>query len=124
VRFAHRGQVQLLQRRELISATAALACALWRPGHEDRPPIATKTIDISGSGLLLRGVPLPRAGEDFVFELALDDHAPPLRGRLRVHEVLPDDRTRVVFTIVDERERSLITHMAFDLQREQKRAAA
>lgn len=124
VRFAHKHVVQLLQRREHIRAYVALKLDCWRPVREEGPPMSARTIDISGGGLLVRDLPRPRTGEKYVFELTLDERELPVRGRFTVCRVTGEGFAGVEFTVLDLRERSLTTHMAFDLQREQKRSLA
>ena len=123
VRFSHKHNVQLLQRREHIRAYAAFKLDLWRPGRENAPPITAKTIDISGGGLLVKGIPMPRAGEEYLFELLYDEREMPMTGRFAVMHVSPEGFAGVKFVAIDARDSSLLTHKAFDLQREQRRVA-
>lgn len=124
VRFAHKHNVQLLQRREHIRAYVALKLECWRRGRESDPPMNARTVDISGGGLLVKGLSFARVGEEYSFALLHDEREMPMQGAFVVRHMSPGGEAGVQFTVLDERDRALITHLAFDLQREQKRAVS
>ena len=74
VRFAHRGSPQLLKRREYVRATVDLPLTLLA-GDADGDDVAmhAHAIDLSGGGMLVKGLRAPRLGDELRFELELGD---------------------------------------------------
>ncbi|HEY4098022.1 MAG TPA: PilZ domain-containing protein [Baekduia sp.] len=121
LRFAHRGSPQLMQRRDYVRAEVALPLTLLVGGADDAPVTArAQTLDVSGGGMLVRGLPGPKLGDEHGFELALDDGAP-IRARGRVVRLVGIDSAGVQFTDVQHADRERLVHAAFDMSRDQHR---
>lgn len=116
VRFACKSSVQLLQRRENIRAYAAVGVTVW-PASSDAPGQDCRTVDVSGGGLRVRGLRLPRVGERYDFELRLLPRAAPILGRCEVTHLTDEGDAGVRFIQIDEAAQALIVHFAFDSMR-------
>jgi hypothetical protein len=124
VRFAHRGSPQLLQRREFVRAAVALPLALTlaTPDADEDPVTAhAQALDLSGGGMLVRGLPNPALGDEHAFELQLADAEKPIRGRGRVVRLVGIDRAGLQFVDVAQEDRVRIMHAAFEMSRDQRR---
>jgi hypothetical protein len=121
VRFAHRGSPQLLQRREFIRATVALPLTILA-GEADEEAVTAhaQALDLSGGGMLVRGLPNPAIGDEHRFVLELAD-GEPVRGQGRVMRIVGIDRVGVQFTDVEQEDRVRLMHVAFEMSREQRR---
>jgi c-di-GMP-binding flagellar brake protein YcgR len=124
VNFAHRGAIQLLQRREYVRATTAMAMIVLPHGRLDHVARRVQAVDISGGGMLVRGLPAPRAGELYGFDLDLVPGQMPVSGQFRVVRVEPGDRAGVQFTAIDHRDRQRVIQRAYELSRHQRRRVA
>jgi hypothetical protein len=124
VRFAHRGSPQLLQRREFVRAAVALPLALTlaTPDADEEPVTAhAQALDLSGGGMLVRGLPNPRLGDEHAFELELANSDTPITGRGRVVRLVGLDRAGLQFIDVAQEDRVRIMHAAFEMSRDQRR---
>jgi c-di-GMP-binding flagellar brake protein YcgR len=121
VRFAHRGRPQLLKRRDYVRATVALPLTLRAVGA-DEPTVTAhaQALDLSGGGMLVRGLPNPALDDAHAFELALDGGTP-IRGRGRVVRLVGLDRAGLQFTLIADEDRERIMNAAFDMSRDQRR---
>jgi c-di-GMP-binding flagellar brake protein YcgR len=123
VRFAHRGSPQLLKRREFVRASVELALTLTRGAADEEVVTAdAQALDVSGGGLLLRGLAEPRIGDEYGFTLAPADDEPPVSGRGRIVRLVGADRAGLQFTELDEAGRIRLTQLAFSMSRDQRRS--
>jgi hypothetical protein len=90
LRFSHRGNVQLLRRAELVSATTNARIVVLRSGAADHVAVEAKCVELSGAMVRVRGVPFAATGQLFEFDLFLIPREPAVRGQLRVERVGPD----------------------------------
>jgi hypothetical protein len=125
VRFAHRGSPQLLKRREYVRATVDLPLTLLAD-DADGDDVATHAhaIDLSGGGMLVKGLRAPRLGDELRFELELGDGEAPVAGRGRVVRLETADRVGLQFLDVAQPDRIRLMHLAFEMSREQRRRFA
>jgi hypothetical protein len=134
VRFAHRGSPQLLQRREFVRATVELPVTLVAVDADEEGVIAhAHALDLSGGGMLVRGLPNPTLGADHRFTLELGQaarpegsarasaDAEPVRGVGRVVRIVGIDRVGLQFTEVEQEDRVRLMHVAFEMSRQQRR---
>jgi len=115
-RFTCAGPAMLLQRREFIRSpyTAAINVV---PVRADAIAVSCETLNVSGGGLLLRGVTGVEVGDVLDFQLSpLDGDAMPIRGRCEVVRSAGDGDVGVRFTSIDELDRDRL--IAFAYQRE------
>jgi hypothetical protein len=125
VRFAHRGSPQLLKRREYVRATVDLPLTLLA-GDADGDDVATHAhaIDLSGGGMLVKGLHAPRLGDELRFELELGDGEATVAGLGRVVRLETSDRVGLQFHDVAQPDRIRLMHLAFEMSREQRRRFA
>jgi hypothetical protein len=126
VRFAHRGSPQLLKRREYVRATVDLPLTLSAAGADGDDVTTTHAhaIDLSGGGMLVKGLPTPRLGDELRFELELSDGDAPVAGCGRVVRLETCDRVGLQFSDVAQPDRIRLMHLAFEMSREQRRRFA
>ena len=125
VRFAHRGSPQLLKRREYVRATVDLPLTLLA-GDADGEDVAihAHAIDLSGGGMLVKGLRAPRLGDELRFELELGDGEAPVAGHGRIVRLETADRVGLQFCDVAQPDRIRLMHLAFEMSREQRRRFA
>jgi hypothetical protein len=125
VRFAHRGSPQLLKRREYVRATVDLPLTLLADDADgDDVAIHAHAIDLSGGGMLVKGLRAPRLDDELRFELELGDGDAPISGRGRVVRLETADRIGLQFSDVAQPDRIRLMHLAFEMSREQRRRFA
>jgi hypothetical protein len=125
VRFAHRGSPQLLKRREYVRATVDLPLTLSAAGADvDDVTVHAHAIDLSGGGMLVKGLQAPRLGDELRFELELGDGDPTVTGSARVVRLETYDRVGLQFFDVEQSDRIRLMHLAFEMSREQRRRFA
>lgn len=113
LRFDHTGRTQLLQRRAHVR-TDCIAMVVVTPAGGG--PQKAMTLNISGGGLLLRGLRDAPVDTELAFDLRLDLLPARIQGRCRVVRVTPDGLHGVQFSEIEESERDKI--MRFAYQRE------
>jgi c-di-GMP-binding flagellar brake protein YcgR len=125
VRFAHRGSPQLLKRREFVRATVDLPLTLLG-GGADEEDVTThaQALDLSGGGMLVKGLQAPHVDDRLRFALDLGDGQDPVQGGGRVVRLESADRVGLQFTEVGQADRIRIMHLAFEMSREQRRRFA
>jgi hypothetical protein len=125
VRFAHRGSPQLLKRRDFIRATVDLPLRLL-PAGADEEVVTThaQALDLSGGGMLVKGLEAPHLDDVLRFEVSLGEDQEPVRGTGRVVRLETADRVGLQFTDVAQADRIRIMHLAFEMSREQRRRFA
>jgi hypothetical protein len=125
VRFAHRGSPQLLKRREYVRATVDLPLTLLAAdADEDDVTTQAQAIDLSGGGMLVKGLHMPHLDDELRFVLELGDDCPPVTGRGRVVRLETSDRVGLQFCDVAKPDRIRLMHLAFEMSREQRRRFA
>jgi hypothetical protein len=121
VRFAHRGSPQLLTRREFVRATVTLPLTIDGAAADQEDVSAhAQALDLSGGGMLVRGLHAPALGDEHGFVLELAD-GEPVQGRGRVVRLVAEDRVGLQFTEVEQEDRVRLMHVAFEMSREQRR---
>src|SRR4051812_36098633 len=122
VRFAHRGSPQLLRRREYIRATVDLPLTL-RARDTDEEDVTTRAqaLDLSGGGMLVKGLRCPELNQELRFALELGDGEPPVRGAGRLVRQETDDRFGLQFTEISQPDCIRLQHFAFEMSRAQRR---
>jgi hypothetical protein len=122
VRFAHRGSPQLLKRREYVRATVDLPLTLV-PAGADQEDVTTHAhaIDLSGGGMLVKGLRTPRLGDELRFVLELGDGDVAVSGAARVVRIETEDRVGLQFCDLAKPDSIRLMHLAFEMSREQRR---
>lgn len=125
VRFAHRGSPQLLKRREYVRATVDLPLTLLaRTADEEDVTTHAQAIDLSGGGMLVKGLVHAHVDDVLRFELDLGDGRGPVSGRGRVVRQVTADRVGLQFCELEQPDRIRLMHLAFEMSREQRRRFA
>jgi hypothetical protein len=119
MRFAFTGSPQLLQRREFIRADFVADINVCRL-ESNAIGIAGKTVNVSGGGVLIRGMSTAQVGDLYSFDLSLFRGDPPISGTCRVMRVTGDGLVGVMFTEVDNVEQDRIVRWAFGVGRAEK----
>jgi hypothetical protein len=126
-RFEFRAEAMLLQRREHVR-TEYTAAVTISPSAGDAPAVAARTVNISASGLLVRGPLRAQVGEEADFRLApLDDvTGRTIRGGCRIVRRTPSGDHAIQFTSILEADRDHLMLFAYERElaaRERKLAA-
>jgi c-di-GMP-binding flagellar brake protein YcgR len=125
VRFAHRGSPQLLKRRDFIRATVDLPLTLLG-AEADEEDVTThaQALDLSGGGMLVKGLEAPQLDDVLRFEVCLGEGEEPVRGTGRVVRLETADRFGLQFVDVAQPDRIRMMHLAFEMSRAQRRRFA
>ena len=116
VRFEPRGRVQLLQRRAFVR-TDLIAMCLVHPRREGVPPQKGLTLNVSGGGLLIRGLQRVEAGDELGFDLRLDLLPARIQGEMKIVRVTPEGFAGTMFTQIDDADRDKLVHFAYTRER-------
>ena len=119
VRFEHRGRIQLLQRRAHVR-TDCIAAVIMTP--EGGAPQRCLTLNLSGGGLLLRGLSGVEVGDELPFDLRLDLLPARIQGRCRVVRATQDGFHGVQFTEIDEGDRDRLVRFAYQREKAAREA--
>ncbi len=120
VRFAFTHSPQLLQRREFIRTDFVCDITLCLLSSTNAIAIAGKTVNVSGGGVLVRGLSSAQVGDLYTFELALFRGEPPISGTCRVMRITGDGLAGVMFTEIESVEQDRIIRWAFGIGRAEK----
>jgi PilZ domain len=119
MRFDYKSAPQLLQRREFIRTDVSCDLHLCRMDAGSLG-IAAKTVNVSGGGLLARGVGTASIGELFTFELHLFRGDVPISGTCRIMRITGDGLAGVMFTQINPIEQDRIVRWAFGVAQAEK----
>lgn len=114
IRFSPLEPAEVLQRREFVRLDTPQPVQLTDPVGT---PIATHAVDVSGGGMLLRGLEHLEEGEVLRFSLDLGPNEPALEGHARVVRVDDEGHRGLVFEAISSSERQRLIHFIFDRQR-------
>ncbi|MCW2998556.1 MAG: PilZ protein [Solirubrobacterales bacterium] len=114
LRFTRRGNIQLLQRPDLVHARASARIVVLRTDRDDHVAVQATCVAVSGGGLKVRGIPGVAAGNRYDFELFLVDRDPPVHGAFRVERVGGDGVADGRLEAISASERSRLVHYAAD----------
>ena len=118
LRFDHTGRSQLLKRRAHVR-TDCIAMIILTP--EAGPPQKAMTLNLSGGGLLVRGL-RAEVDQDLAFDLRLDLLPARIQGRCRVVRRTPEGFVGVQFTEIDEGERDRLIRFAYQREKAAREA--
>ena len=119
LRFEHQGRTQLLQRRAHARTDCIAAVIVTAEG---RAPQRGLTLNLSGGGLLVRGLSGLQVGDELGFDLRLDLLPARIKGRCRVVRVTPDGFHGVQFSEMDEGERDRLVRFAYQREKAAREA--
>jgi c-di-GMP-binding flagellar brake protein YcgR len=114
VRFEPTGRTQLLQRRAHVR-TDCIAAVLFGGRR-------AMTLNLSGGGLLVKGLGGVEIGEEVDFDLRLDLLPARVQGRCRVVRQTPEGFVGVQFTEIDEGERDRLIRFAYQREKAAREA--
>lgn len=115
IRFRPAQPAEVLQRREFVRIDAPQPVHVHDP--RDGVAISTHAIDISGGGMMLRGLEHVTEGRRLRFTLELGGQEPPITGTARVVRAAREGHRGVVFEAISSLERQRLIHFIFDRQR-------
>ncbi|HEY3189629.1 MAG TPA: PilZ domain-containing protein [Solirubrobacteraceae bacterium] len=119
LRLEHRGRLQLLQRRAYVR-TDCIAMVIVTP--DGGAPQRGLTLNLSGGGLLVRGLSGVAAGDELAFDLRLDLLPARIQGRCRVVRATPDGYHGVQFDEIDEGDRDRLVRFAYQREKAAREA--
>ena len=119
IRFEHQGRVQLLQRRAHVRTELIAMVVMTGDGG---PAQRGMTLNLSGGGLLLRGLAGVDVGSELAFDLRLDLLPARIQGRCKVVRVTPEGFHGVMFTEIDEDDRDKLVRFAFQRENAARQA--
>jgi len=119
LRFEHRGRIQLLQRRAYVRTDCIAAVIVSADGG---PPQRGLTLNLSGGGLLVRGLSGRQVGDELAFDLRLDLLPARIQGRCRVVRVTAEGFHGVQFSEIDEGERDRLVRFAYQREKAAREA--
>jgi hypothetical protein len=114
LRFEPRGRVQLLQRRAFVRTDCIAAVIMMPPGGT---PSRCMTLNVSGGGLLVRGLTGVEPGAVVPFDLHLDLLPARIQGTCEVVRITPDGLVGVQFSEIDAGDRDRLIHFAYTRER-------
>jgi hypothetical protein len=114
LRFEPRGRVQLLQRRAYVRTDCVAAVIVMPPGAN---PCRCLTLNVSGGGLLVRGLTGVKAEDELPFDLHLDLLPARIQGICKVVRVTPEGLVGVQFADIDASDRDRLVHFAYSRER-------
>jgi hypothetical protein len=114
VRFTIDGPPQIVQRRQFVRVIAPQAVTLdnacgWVS--------ATRSLNISGGGMLVSGPADLELDSTIRFTLSLGDDIPPVEGLGRVVRAGSEQQRAIVFEEIAQADRERLIHFIFDRQR-------
>jgi hypothetical protein len=110
IRFRPAEPAEVLQRREFVRIDSP------QPVVVDGA-VRTHAVDISGGGMLLRGLEHLREGQRVRFSLELGGSHAPIQGGARVVRVGREGQRGLVFDAISAKERQRLIHFIFEKQR-------
>jgi hypothetical protein len=116
IRFVPAETPEVLQRREFVRIDAPQPVHLTAEGAGEA--VRTHAVDVSGGGMLVRGLEGYEEGHRLRFTLELGPDQPPIEGTARVVRTLGNDgQCGVVFEAISTSERQRLIRFIFDRQR-------
>lgn len=110
IRFRPEQPAEVLQRREFVRIDSP------QPVVVDGT-VRTHCVDISGGGMLLRGLEHLIEGQRVRFSLELGGSEPPIQGGARVVRAGEEGQRGLVFDALTPKERQRLVHFLFEKQR-------
>jgi hypothetical protein len=110
IRFRAAAPAEVLQRREFVRIDSP------QPVVVDGA-VRTHAVDISGGGMLLRGLEHLQEGQRVRFSLELGGSEPPIQGGAQVVRAGEDGQRGLVFDAITAGERQRLIHFIFERQR-------
>jgi c-di-GMP-binding flagellar brake protein YcgR len=129
VAFEERGgSGEIVQRREFVRVDAIQPLRIWLDTHagtgeDGEREFRTNTINVSGNGMLIKGVPGLHHGASFWFELLLAEELI-VEGCARAVRDCGGGKWGVRIEEIPERSRDRLIHFIFDRQRRERMTAA
>jgi hypothetical protein len=116
VRFLARGPAELLHRRAYVR-TDYVARVFLMPVEGDGRPMPGVTLNVSGGGLLLRGLAGHSLGDELRFHLEISAASPRIAGACRVVRMTPEGFVGLQFTEIAEADRDRLINFAEQRER-------
>lgn len=106
---------EVLQRREFVRIDTAQPVVLTPEGEQTT--IQTHCIDISGGGMMLRGLDHYKVGRRLRFSIELRPGEPPIKGWARIVRTVDAGHRGLIFEEISSTDRQRLIRFIFDMQR-------
>lgn len=116
VRFIARGPAELLHRRAYVR-TDYVARVFLMPVEGEARPMPGVTLNVSGGGLLLRGLAGHTLGDELRFHLELSASSPRIVGACRVVRMTPEGFVGLQFSEIADADRDRLINFAEQRER-------
>lgn len=110
----------VIQRREYARVEADLPVTVVRTSGDGRP-LTARTVNVSGGGVMVRGVGQLEVGERVSVSLWLDDNRRPLETPARMVRDVEPGVVGLLFDLIDEPARERLIRYVFERERENLR---
>jgi hypothetical protein len=117
IRFQPDGDAEITQRRSHVRVPAPQLVTVDAGGADE---LHARAVDLSGSGMLLRGAPDLQRDQILAFSIALDPAEPPAEGTARVAGVRADGDCALAFESITEHERERLIRFVFTRMRAER----
>jgi c-di-GMP-binding flagellar brake protein YcgR len=114
VRFTVDGQPQIVQRRQFVRVIAPQPVTL---DDDDGWVSDTRSLNISGGGMLVSGPAALDLDREIRFAISLGEELAPVTGLGRVVRAASDQQRAIVFEQIRQGDRERLIHFIFDRQR-------
>lgn len=119
LRFADLHSIDVIQRREYVRVKAARPVQVMLEGTS--AAIESRSVDLSGGGMLLGCLDHVRVGERIGFRLSTESDGPQIVGTGTVVRSDPGGRRAVAFDSISDGDRRRLIKFLFECQREERR---
>lgn len=109
-------EVRVEQRREHVRVSASLPVEAKLAGSA--APLQCQSIDLSGGGVLLRGIEHKSTGDRLAFSLSIGEGVPEISGTGTIVRCDPGGGRAVSFDSITETDQERLIHFLFQRQRE------
>jgi hypothetical protein len=123
LRFRGEGRMEREQRREHVRADASRPVALFAEDDGTAGSLATYTVNVSGSGLLVAGPGSLIEGQQVDFRLALGEGEAPIDAIGRVTRITADGHRGIAIEQISPGDRERLIHFVFERERRARREA-
>lgn len=113
------GDLHFVQRREYVRVKATVPVRV-KPESE-KYEIECVSLDLSGGGMLLRGLEKLAAGDRVAFAFAPDEGDPEITGEAMIVRIDSEENCALCFEQITEADRRRLIRFLFERQREERR---
>ncbi|HEY1687836.1 MAG TPA: PilZ domain-containing protein [Solirubrobacteraceae bacterium] len=112
-------EMHVVQRREYVRVDASLSVEVRLAGTSE--PLDCRSIDLSGGGMLLRGIEHLHVGERLGFSIKLKESAPDVVGKATIVRCDEGGARALCFDSISDTDQQRLIRFLFERQREARR---